>query len=148
MRIGVARESDAAEPRVAATPETVKKLKALGAELAVEPGAGVKAGILDDDYAAAGATVRRGAVTDADVVLKVRRPSEAELAGYKAGAPVIAIMDPFGNDAALAAMAKAGITALAMELMPRLTRAQSIDALSSQATLGAYRALIYATAHS
>src|SRR5467141_1463910 len=142
MRIGVAREGDAAEPRVAATPETVKKLKALGAELAVEPGAGVKSGILDEDYAAAGATVRPGAATDADVVLKVRRPSEAELAGYKSGALVIAIMDPFGNDAALAAMAKAGITAFAMELMPRITRAQSMDVLSSQANLGGYRAVI------
>src|SRR6267142_738987 len=142
MRIGVARESDAAEPRVAATPETVKKLKALGAELAVEPGAGVKAGILDGDYVAAGATVRPGAATDADVVLKVRRPSEAELAGYKSGALVIAIMDPYGNDAALAAMAKAGITAFAMELMPRITRAQSMDVLSSQANLAGYRAVI------
>src|SRR5229473_3352910 len=142
MRIGVARESDAAEPRVAATPETVKKLKALGAELAVEPGAGVKSGILDEDYAAAGATVRPGAATDTDVVLKVRRPSEDELAGYKSGALVIAIMDPFGNDAALAAMAKAGITAFAMELMPRITRAQSMDVLSSQANLGGYRAVI------
>jgi NAD(P) transhydrogenase subunit alpha len=142
MRIGVARESDAAEPRVAATPETVKKLKALGADLTVEPGAGVKSGILDEDYAAAGATVRPGAVTDADIVLKVRRPSEAELAGYKSGAVVIAIMDPYGNDAALAAMAKAGITAFGMELMPRITRAQSMDVLSSQANLGGYRAVI------
>jgi NAD(P) transhydrogenase subunit alpha len=142
MRIGVARESDAAEPRVAATPETVKKLKALGVDLTVEPGAGVKSGILDEDYAAAGATVRPGAATDADVVLKVRRPSEAELAGYKSGALVIAIMDPYGNDAALAAMAKAGITAFAMELMPRITRAQSMDVLSSQANLGGYRAVI------
>src|SRR5713226_5345889 len=142
MRIGVAREGDAAEPRVAATPETVKKLKALGVDLTVEPGAGVKSGILDDDYAAAGATVRPGAATDADVVLKVRRPSEAELTGYKSGALVIAIMDPFGNDAALAAMAKAGITAFAMELMPRITRAQSMDVLSSQANLGGYRAVI------
>jgi len=142
MRIGVARESDPAEPRVAATPETVKKLKALGAELAVAPGAGVKSGILDEDYAVAGAAVRSDAVEDADVVLKVRRPSEAELAGYKSGALVIAIMDPFGNDAALAAMAKAGITAFAMELMPRITRAQSMDVLSSQANLGGYRAVI------
>jgi len=142
MRIGVAREGDAAEPRVAATPETVKKLKALGVDLTVEPGAGVKSGILDEDYAAAGATVRPGAATDADIVLKVRRPSETELAGYKSGALVIAIMDPFGNDAALAAMAKAGITAFAMELMPRITRAQSMDVLSSQANLGGYRAVI------
>src|SRR5499433_2541196 len=142
MRIGVARESDPAEPRVAATPETVKKLKALGAELAVAPGAGVKSGILDEDFAAAGAAIRPDATRDADIVLKVRRPEEAELAGYKSGALVIAIMDPFGNDAALAAMAKAGITAFAMELMPRITRAQSMDVLSSQANLGGYRAVI------
>src|SRR5262244_258851 len=142
MRIGVARESDPAEPRVAATPETVKKLKALGAELAVAPGAGIKSGILDEDFAAAGAAIRPDATRDADIVLKVRRPEEAELAGYKSGALVIAIMDPFGNDAALAAMAKAGITAFAMELMPRITRAQSMDVLSSQANLGGYRAVI------
>src|SRR5258708_38456643 len=132
MRIGVARESDAAEPRVAATPETVKKLKALGADLTVEPGAGVKAGILDEDYAAAGATVRPGAATDADIVLKVRRPSEAELAGSKSGALGIAIMDPYGNDAAPPATAKAGTPAFALEWMPRTTRAQSMDALAPQ----------------
>jgi H+-translocating NAD(P) transhydrogenase subunit alpha len=142
MRIGVARESDPAEPRVAATPETIKKLKVLGAELAVEPGAGIKSGILDEDYAAAGATIRPDAPRDADIVLKVRRPSEAELANYRSGALVIAIMDPFGNNAALDAMAKAGITAFAMELMPRITRAQSMDVLSSQANLGGYRAVI------
>jgi H+-translocating NAD(P) transhydrogenase subunit alpha len=142
MRIGVARESDPAEPRVAATPETIKKLKALGAELAVEPGAGTRSGILDEDYTAAGATIRPDATKNADVVLKVRRPSEAELANYRPGALVIAIMDPFGNNAALAAMAKAGITAFAMELMPRITRAQSMDVLSSQANLGGYRAVI------
>src|SRR6266851_4466060 len=142
MRISVARESDPAEARVAATPETIKKLKMLGAELAVEPGAGIKSGILDDDYVAAGATVGSDVMKDADIVLKVRRPSDAELAGYKSGALVIAIMDPFGNAAALAAMAKAGITAFAMELMPRITRAQSMDVLSSQANLGGYRAVI------
>jgi NAD(P) transhydrogenase subunit alpha len=141
MRIFVARESDASEPRVAATPETVKKMQALGAEVAVEPGAGVKSGILDADYAAAGATVA-DAGKDADVVLKVRRPSEAETAGYKAGALVIAIMDPFGNDAALAAMAKAGLITFAMELLPRITRAQGMDVLSSQANLAGYRAVI------
>src|SRR5450755_1410748 len=141
MRIFVARETDAAEPRVAATPETVKKMMALGAEVTVEPGAGVKSGILDADYAAAGATVA-DAGKDADVVLRVRRPSETEIAGYKAGALVIAIMDPFGNDAALAAMAKAGLTSFAMELLPRITRAQSMDVLSSQANLAGYRAVI------
>jgi proton-translocating NAD(P)+ transhydrogenase subunit alpha len=141
MRIFVARESDASEPRVAATPETVKKMQALGAEVVVEPGAGVKSGILDADYAAAGATIA-DAGKDADVVLKVRRPTEAEIAGYKAGALVIAIMDPFGNDAALAAMAKAGLTTFAMELLPRITRAQGMDVLSSQANLAGYRAVI------
>jgi NAD(P) transhydrogenase subunit alpha len=141
MRIFVARESDAAEPRVAATPETVKKMKALGAEVAVEPGAGVKSGILDQDYAAAGAAIA-DAGKDADVVLRVRRPSDAEIAGYKAGALVIAIMDPFGHDAALAAMAKAGLVAFAMELLPRITRAQGMDVLSSQANLAGYRAVI------
>jgi H+-translocating NAD(P) transhydrogenase subunit alpha len=111
----------------------------------VEPGAGVKSGILDADYAAAGATVAdaaKDAAKNADVVLRVRRPSEAEIAGYKAGALVIAIMDPFGNDAALAAMAKAGLTSFAMELLPRITRAQSMDVLSSQANLAGYRAII------
>ena len=141
MRIFVARESDAAEPRVAATPETVKKMKALGAEVAVEPGAGVKSGILDQDYATAGAAIA-DAGRDADVVLRVRRPSDADIAGYKAGALVIAIMDPFGHDAALAAMAKAGLVAFAMELLPRITRAQGMDVLSSQANLAGYRAVI------
>jgi H+-translocating NAD(P) transhydrogenase subunit alpha len=141
MRIFVARESDAAEPRVAATPETVKKMKALGAEVAVEPGAGVKSGILDQDYMAAGAVIA-DAANDADVALRVRRPSDAEIARYKAGALVIAIMDPFGHDAALAAMAQAGLVAFAMELLPRITRAQGMDVLSSQANLAGYRAVI------
>ena len=142
MKVAVAAEADPAEPRVAATPETVKKIIGLGAEVAVEPGAGVKSGILDADYAAAGASVTADAVKDADVVLKVRRPGTAELAAYRSGALVIAIMDPFGNQAALDDMAKAGIAAFAMELMPRITRAQSMDVLSSQANLAGYRAVI------
>jgi H+-translocating NAD(P) transhydrogenase subunit alpha len=145
MRIFVARESDPAEPRVAATPETVKKMAGLGAEVTVEPGAGIKSGVLDADYIAAGATLSDNG-KDADIVLRVRRPTEAEIAGYKPGALVIATMDPFGNDAALAAMARAGLLAFAMELMPRITRAQSMDVLSSQANLGGYRAVIDAAA--
>ena len=141
MRIAVAREIDP-EPRVAATPDTVKKLAALGAEVVVEQGAGLKSGVLDTDYSAAGATVSQNAVGDADVVLKVRRPANGEVATYKRGALVIAIMDPYGNDAALAELAKAGVTAFAMELMPRITRAQSMDVLSSQANLAGYRAVI------
>jgi NAD(P) transhydrogenase subunit alpha len=142
MKIAVAAERDPAEPRVAATPETVKKIGALGADLAVEPGAGVKSGIPDADYAAAGASLVKDAVKDADLVLKVRRPENDELTTYKKGALVVAIMDPFGNEAALKAMAEAGITAFAMELMPRITRAQSMDVLSSQANLAGYRAVI------
>jgi H+-translocating NAD(P) transhydrogenase subunit alpha len=142
MRIAVARETDSAEDRVAATPETVRKMKSLGAEVVVEPGAGVKSGFPDTDYTAAGATIVKDAVKDADVVLKVRRPGALEVALYKPGALVIAIMDPFGNESALRALAGAGIVTFAMELMPRITRAQSMDVLSSQANLAGYRAVI------
>jgi NAD(P) transhydrogenase subunit alpha len=142
MRIAVARELDAGEPRVAATPDTVKKLTALGAEVAVARGAGVASGIPDAEFEAAGATVADNVTQDADVVLKVRRPAASELADYKKGALVIAIMDPYGNEAALRQMAEAGLCAFAMELMPRITRAQSMDVLSSQANLAGYRAVI------
>ena len=91
MKVAVAAEGEAGEPRVAATPETVKKIIALAAEVAVEPGAGIKSGFLDTDYAAAGATVSADALNGADIVLKVRRPQAAELARYKRGAIVIAI---------------------------------------------------------
>jgi len=142
MLIAIARESEANEPRVAATPETVKKLKALGAEVSVARGAGLASGILDADFEAAGATIGDNVSKDADVVLKVRRPGLSELAAYRRGALVIAIMDPYGNEAALKQMADAGIVAFAMELMPRITRAQSMDVLSSQANLAGYRAVI------
>src|SRR2546421_5151921 len=142
MRIAVAREIDPTENRVAATPETVKKMKGLGADASVEPDAGTKSGIPDAEFAVAGATVTDAAVKDADVVLKVRRPAASELARYKKGALVIAIMDPYGEDAALKTMADAGVTAFAMELLPRITRAQGMDVLSSQANLAGYRAVI------
>ncbi len=143
MLIAVARETDALEPRVAATPETVKKFKALGADVAVARGAGIGSGILDADYEAAGAAIGGDdVVKNADLVLKVRRPSADEIASYKKGALVIAIMDPYGNEAALKQMADAGLVAFAMELMPRITRAQSMDVLSSQANLAGYRAVI------
>jgi NAD(P) transhydrogenase subunit alpha len=146
MRIAVARETDANEPRVAATPETVKKFRALGAEVVVARGAGNASGLLDADYEAAGATISDTPIKDADLVLKVRRPAPAELADYKRGALAVAIMDPYGNDTALKQMADAGVTAVAMELMPRITRAQSMDVLSSQANLAGYRAVIDAAA--
>src|SRR5258707_1319638 len=127
MKIAVAKEIDPSEPRVAASPDTVKKYRALGVDVAVEPGAGIKSGLPDTEFTAAGATVSADAVKDADIVIKVKRPEASELAGYKRGALVIAIMDPYGNDAALKTMADAGVSAFAMELMPRITRAQEMS---------------------
>jgi NAD(P) transhydrogenase subunit alpha len=144
MKIAVAREVDPAEPRVAASPDSVKKLKALGFDVGVEPGAGLKSGLPDSEFTAVGANVSAEALKDADIVIKVKRPEAAELANYKRGALVIAIMDPYGNEAALKAIAGAGIAAFAMELMPRITRAQVMDVLSSQANLAGYRAVIEA----
>ena len=144
MKIAIAKEVDAAEPRVAATPDTVKKFKALGIDVAIEPGAGIKSGLLDADYEAAGAVVSTEAVKDADIVIKVKRPEASEVTKYKKGALVIAIMDPYGNEAALKALADAGVSAFAMELMPRITRAQVMDVLSSQANLAGYRAVVEA----
>jgi NAD(P) transhydrogenase subunit alpha len=149
MRIAVPAETDPAEGRVAGTPETVKKLCGFGAEVAVETGAGAKAGFSDADYAAAGATIAPDAAAaeaEADIVLRVRRPSASEIAGVRPGAAVIAIMDPYDNADALKTLAETGVCAFAMELMPRITRAQVMDVLSSQANLAGYRAVIDAAA--
>ena len=149
MRIAVLSETDGAETRVSATPETVKKYKSLGADVVVQAGAGAKAGVPDAEFEAAGAAIASGAadaLKDADIVLKVRRPAEGELTGAKPGALVIAIMDPYGQDAALKSLADAQVAAFAMELMPRITRAQVMDVLSSQAHLAGYRAVIDASA--
>ncbi len=133
------------EGRVASSPESIKKLKTLGFEVVVQAGAGTLSRIPDSEFEKAGARIGSAAdAANADVVLKVRRPSSAEVAGYKSGAIVLAIMDPYGNDQALADMAKAGVSAFAMELMPRITRAQSMDVLSSQANLAGYQAVIEA----
>ncbi|KST57378.1 NAD(P) transhydrogenase subunit alpha [Methylobacterium sp. GXS13] len=145
MRIAVLSETDSAEPRVAAVPETVKKFKTLGADITVQAGAGLKAGILDAEYEAAGAEIAGSAsdaARDADLVLKVRRPAAEELSLFKRGATIIAIMDPYGNEPALQAMADSGVSGFAMELMPRITRAQVMDVLSSQANLAGYRAVV------
>jgi NAD(P) transhydrogenase subunit alpha len=110
MKIAVAKEIDPSEPRVAASPDTVKKFKALGAEVAVEPGAGIKSGLPDSEFTAVGATVSADALKDADIIIKVKRPEATELSQIQARRDlVIAIMDPYGNEAALAAMAEAGI---------------------------------------
>lgn len=149
MLIAIPAENDPAEGRVAATPETVKKLVGLGAEVRVQTGAGLKSGIPDEDYVAAGAVIApstAAAVQDADIILRVRRPSAADIAGAKQGAAVIAIMDPYGHIDALQSLASAGVCAFAMELMPRITRAQTMDVLSSQANIAGYRAVIDAAA--
>ena len=145
MKIAVITETDSHETRVAASAETVKKLSALGASFTIESGAGQRSGITDADYETAGASIAKtakAALKDADIVLKVRRPNKSELGSIKKGAVVLAIMDPYGHDEALQAMAEAGIAAFAMELMPRITRAQVMDVLSSQANLAGYRAVI------
>ena len=147
MLIGVPAETDPGETRVAATPETAQKFAALGAEVTIEHGAGAKAGFPDADYKSAGArVVSPDEALGADVVLKVRRPNAAEIARLKPGAVVIATMDPHGHRDAIEAMAGARAAAFAMELLPRITRAQVMDVLSSQANLAGYRAVIDAAA--
>jgi NAD(P) transhydrogenase subunit alpha len=149
MRIAVPAETAANEERVAATPETVKKLVALGAEIVVQAGAGLGSGLLDADYEKAGAQIAADAaatVKGADAVLAVRRPQASALAGVNANAAVLAIMDPYGQKAALQGLAEANVQAFAMELMPRITRAQVMDVLSSQANLAGYRAVLEAAA--
>ena len=145
MKIAVPTEADKVETRVAATPETVKKFVGLGAEVGVQSRAGARSRFIDDDYAAAGATIVKTAakaVADADIVLKVRRPDDVELINFRKGSLVVGIMDPYGNEVAVKAMAEAGLVAFAMELMPRITRAQVMDVLSSQANLAGYQAII------
>ena len=149
MRLSILKETEAAEPRVSASLETVKRYVGLGAEVVVASGAGSASGIGDGEYEGAGASVVADnalAVKGADVVLGVRRPAAAALKGVKPGALVIAIADPYGHEKELEALAKTGVSAFAMELMPRITRAQVMDVLSSQANLAGYRAVVDAAA--
>ncbi|MCW2282471.1 NAD(P) transhydrogenase subunit alpha [Rhodoblastus acidophilus] len=145
MRIAVPAETRDREARVAATPDTIKKYIALGAEVVVQKGAGAGAGITDADFEKAGATIAPNAqatVAKADVVLCVRRPEPQALSGVNPDAVVLAVMDPYGQERLIKALAGVGVRAFAMELMPRITRAQSMDVLSSQANLAGYRAVI------
>ena len=146
MRIGVLRETAEAERRVAATPETVKKLIALGAEVSVETGAGAGAAIPDAAYADAGAMLsdRAAVIAAADTILAVQAPEA--LPGVRPGTALVAIMAPSINREHLAAFATQGVTLLAMDLMPRITRAQSMDVLSSQSNLAGYKAVLDAAA--
>jgi len=144
VRIAVVKESAAGEKRVSATPETIRKFAGLGAEVAVESGAGSSASISDADYEAAGAKVGTRAATlkDADVILGVQGPDPDSLKSAKKGAWIVAGLNPFGERARVDAYAAAGFEALAMEFMPRITRAQSMDILSSQSNLSGYKAVL------
>lgn len=145
MRIAVLDESRNGEPRVAATPETITKLKAFGATFTVEKGAGNSASIADAAFEAAGAKIAKTAaeaLKDADIVLCVRRPKGELAAKMKKGAVLLGVMDPYGNAEDLQPFAEAGVASFAMELMPRITRAQVMDVLSSQANLAGYRSVL------
>jgi len=146
VKIAVLKERCAGETRVAATPETVKKFIGLGNEVAIESGAGDHASIPDAAFAEAGAGVGDLAATvkDADIVLGIQAPQPDLLNGAKAGAWVAALFDPFQNGALIDGYAKAGFEALSMEFMPRITRAQSMDVLSSQSNLAGYKAVLAA----
>lgn len=149
MKIAIARERVDGESRVAATPETVGKLIGLGASVTVEKGAGEASRIPDAQYEAAGATIAAtpaATLKDADIVLCVRRPPAASLSGVNKGALLIGALDPYGHEQDIAALASAGVTAITMEFMPRITRAQVMDILSSQANLAGYQAVIEAAA--
>ncbi len=148
VTIAVTAEA-ADEPRVAVSPETVKKLVALGAKVKVEAGAGARSRFSDETLRAQGAEIAptaADALRDADILLKVRRPAAADLAGLKPGALVIAMLDPYGDRTALQALAASNASLFTMEFMPRITRAQSMDVLSSQANLAGYKAVIDAAA--
>ncbi|WP_338504319.1 Re/Si-specific NAD(P)(+) transhydrogenase subunit alpha [Sphingomonas kaistensis] len=148
MKVAVLAETAPGETRVAAIPETVKKLSALGASVFVEEGAGRQAGISDQDFSSAGATVApRAEVLDgAELVLSVSGPDADALGGVAPGAVLVGILDPFRRREAVSAYGSAGLEALAMEWMPRITRAQSMDVLSSQSNLAGYKAVIDAAA--
>ncbi|GHA38192.1 NAD(P) transhydrogenase subunit alpha [Devosia pacifica] len=148
MKIAILRERAEGETRVAATPETAGKLSALGFEIAIEAGAGAASRYPDSAYEAAGASIGRDARTtlaNAEVVLCVRRPAPSQLRSVRSGALLIGALDPFGNEGEIAAIARAGVVAFSLELLPRITRAQTMDILSSQANLAGYQSVIEAT---
>ncbi len=144
MRIGIVKERREHERRVAATPETIKRFKAMGLEPVVERGAGLGSAILDEAFEQAGARLVDGPEEPlaADILLKVQRPTEAELMALRAGQVLVGMLDPYMNRDQVEAYAARGLTTFALELLPRTTRAQAMDVLSSQANLAGYRAMI------
>jgi NAD(P) transhydrogenase subunit alpha len=145
LKIAVLKESAPGETRVAATPETVKKIVGLGHTVTVEAGAGERASFPDQQFKDAGAEISAdGGIGSADLVVKVRRPTDAEIGNIKAGAGFASLLEPYGDKAVIDRLASAKIDAVAMEFIPRISRAQSMDALSSQANLAGYRSVIEA----
>jgi NAD(P) transhydrogenase subunit alpha len=150
LKIAVYKENDAGEARVAASPETVKKYTALGCEVLIETGAGENAAFTDDMYKDAGAKITKNAeetFKGAAVILRVNSPSEEEIKNYPKGALVCGMFNPHGNGNLIKAFASAGLTAMSMELLPRISRAQAMDVLSSQSNLAGYKAVLDATEH-
>jgi len=149
MKLAILKERRAGEARVAATPDTVKKLNALGLDIAVETGAGAGARIADADFTTAGASIAPDAATllkDADIILSVRTPDASAIAQMKKGAVLAALLAPYTEKDAIGTLAGQGVTAFAMEFIPRISRAQAMDALSSQANLAGYKAVFDAAA--
>jgi len=150
MKLAVVKETVPGEKRVAASPESVKKLAGLGLSVSVESGAGTAANLPDEGFAEAGAEIaadRAAALKDADIVLTVRGLAEEDLGAVKSGALMLGLINPFQSGERLAAFAKAGLSAAALELIPRITRAQGMDVLSSQSNLAGYRAVLDAAHH-
>jgi len=151
MTIAIPKETHAGETRVALVPEHVARLVKLGASVAVEAGAGLAAGHRDETYVVAGATVpadRAALLAQADIVLQVRKPSREEVSALREGAVLVALLDPFQSPELVNALADRGVSALSMELIPRSTRAQKMDVLSSQASLAGYAGVIVAAEQS
>jgi len=149
MKLAILKERRAGEARVAATPETVKKLKGLGLDLAVETGAGAGARFSDADYTAAGGSIAPDAaavLNNADIVFKVRGPEANEIVAMKPGAVYVSLLAPYSERPVIEKLAARGVSAFAMEFVPRISRAQSMDVLSSQANLAGYKAVIDAAA--
>jgi H+-translocating NAD(P) transhydrogenase subunit alpha len=149
MKIAVPTETTAGEARVAASPDTVKAYVKKGVNVSVQAGAGLGANISDQAYVDAGASIVEGeaVVKDADIVLTIRRPSDKLVKAMKSGAIIAGGLEPYGDRKALDVFAKSGVTAFALELMPRISRAQSMDILSSQANLAGYKSVIDAAAN-
>lgn len=150
MQLVIPRETQPGENRVSATPETVKKLVRLGAEVVIEAGSGTGAGISDADYETAGASIGsdRGALlAGADMVLRLRKPDIEEIGQLKSGCIHVSYLDPFNEQDLIKAFASQNVTAVSMEMIPRSTRSQKMDALSSQANLAGYVAVMLAANH-